>query len=223
MSEDYRHLYVATNPAMPGLVKIGMSSAGAKSRVEGLGSSSSLPAAFHLIDYVAIPPEVPLGELRDLEREVHRRLDGCRYSENREFFRVHPDKALDVIREVKQDALRFRSQGLTATGKPRQPTLPDTPRGTSRADRHRARRRVAEEDRKARRHWHVWLQPEGKQTEESLVTALNRDRKTYWSKSGAASRVKRERHREAHAEFILCSDVACPAYGKRRSETYAKV
>ena len=84
-------IYVLTNKAMPGLVKIGFSTKDPMLRVEEL-SGTGLPFAFDL-EYDAL-----VSEPRDVEQKVHKRLVGCR--EAKEFFRIDVRTAVATIREV---------------------------------------------------------------------------------------------------------------------------
>lgn len=213
MASDVNQLYVMVNPTMPGLVKVGLTTVGVDDRAIGL--SSGLPSRFQVHGYVELPG-ISQEELRALEQEAHKRLEKYRYSKDREFFTSSPDQALAVLREVKQAALQYRSQGLTFTGAPRQPTLPSTPRSKTRDQQRREARLAAALDRKARQHWHIWIEAE--RNDNRQVIALNVDTRIYWSKSGAIGRVKREGSRQIHAVFTLCQDTMCPAYGKRRTD-----
>ena len=91
-------IYVLTNKAMPGLVKIGFSTKDPIFRVEEL-SGTGLPFAFDL-EYDAL-----VNEPRDVEQKVHKRLAEQR--EAKEFFRTDVPRAVATIREI-----------LTEDGKP---------------------------------------------------------------------------------------------------------
>jgi hypothetical protein len=84
-------VYVLTNRAMPGLVKIGYSTKDPALRARELeGTGQPLP--FMLVfDVVVFDP-------RDVEQEVHRLLAGCH--EAKEFFRTSPADAIDTIRSA---------------------------------------------------------------------------------------------------------------------------
>lgn len=217
MSDDIRQLYVLTNPALPGLVKVGMTTAGIESRMKSLSSPSNIPEPYRCFGLVEFPGTTQ-KDLYDCEQEAHRRLRSARHSEHREFFTSPPEEALSVLEDVKRDALRYVEQGLSVTGAPVQRDLPGVragikPQGFSRAE---AARRAAREDKKARRHWHVWKQSE--EADNKQVIGLTLDPTTYWSKSGAVGRVKREGSSGTHADFMQCNDIQCPNYGKRRNE-----
>ena len=213
MASDVRQLYVMVNPTIPGLVKVGMTTVGVNDRARGL--SSGLPTHFQVHGYVELP-SISESELHALEREAHKRLEQYRYSKDREFFTLSPDQALKVLREVKQAALRYKSQGLTVTGDSQQPSLPNTPPSKTRYEQRREARLAAKLDQRARQHWHVWV--EAGRNHSRQVIALELDPRIYWSKTGVTRRVKREMSRQIHAEFILCQDTTCSKYGKRRTE-----
>ena len=217
MSDDIRQLYVLTNPALPGLVKVGMTTAGIEGRMKSLSSPSNIPEPYQCFGLVDFPGTTPT-DLRDCEQEAHQRLRTARHSEDREFFTVAPEEALSVLEDVKRDALRYVEQGLSVTGSPVQRDLPGVRAGTKhqRFSKAEAARRSAREDKKARRHWHVWKQSE--EADNKQVIGLTLDPTTYWTKSGAVGRVKREGSTGTHANFILCNDIQCPNYGKRRNE-----
>jgi hypothetical protein len=84
-------VYVLTNRAMPGLVKIGYSTKDPALRARELEGTGQ-PHPFVLVfDVVVFDP-------RDVEQEVHRLLAGCH--EAKEFFRTSPAYAIDTIRSA---------------------------------------------------------------------------------------------------------------------------
>jgi hypothetical protein len=84
-------IYVLVNPSLEGLVKIGFSTKDPAIRVKEL-SSTGVPRTF-LIAYEAI-----VENPRDLEQRVHSSLK--LHHENKEFFRITPEEAVAVIRDV---------------------------------------------------------------------------------------------------------------------------
>lgn len=78
-------IYILTNEAMPGLVKIGFTTTSIEQRIREL-DSTGIPLSFECF-YAAIVKEGKLVErkLHDLFRDVRVRL-------NREFFRVDPER-----------------------------------------------------------------------------------------------------------------------------------
>lgn len=91
---DGGYVYVLTNPAMPGLVKIGLTRAHPGTRAWQLSAPTGVPAQFEVYGYVStLSPAM-------VETDVHQRLDSHRFSENREFFEIAPEIALQTIEAV---------------------------------------------------------------------------------------------------------------------------
>lgn len=129
--------------------------------------------------------------LYDLEAEIGERLQRFRIDEDKGVFNLPPTDALQTLREIIQD-------------------------GSSVPNRAWSQGLARKRDAKSRRHWHVWVQS-GK-NEVGQVVTLTSDMRIYWSKSGAQGRAKRHKQNLLHADFLLCTDQACPAYGKRRTD-----
>ena len=92
-------VYILTNEAMPGLVKVGRTSGNLADRIKGL-SNTSVPLAFDLF-YAC---EVVDGAF--VETNLHDAFGDHRISKNREFFRIQPERVraallLAQLREVK--------------------------------------------------------------------------------------------------------------------------
>ena len=92
-------LYVLTNPTMPGYVKIGFTGITPEKRAEQLSKSTG----------VALPFDVAWAfhcyNAEQLEKEVHRHLDGQRIAGNREFFDISVNEAKDIINKFGQNYL----------------------------------------------------------------------------------------------------------------------
>ena len=86
-------VYVLTNEAMPGLVKIGYTMNDPAIRAEEL-SGSSVPLPF-VVAYKALV----IGP-KQIEQEVHGKLDSKRLNEKREFFKCEPFEAIRYIRDT---------------------------------------------------------------------------------------------------------------------------
>jgi len=90
------YLYVMTHPAWGkiGIVKIGMTRQDPKRRAAQITSVSGLiaPCSVHCWAYVA--------DRRVAEREVHTRLRQYRVRRRRELFRITPEFAAVVVRDV---------------------------------------------------------------------------------------------------------------------------
>jgi hypothetical protein len=92
-------VYILTNEAMPGLVKVGRTSGNLADRIKGL-SNTSVPLAFDLF-YAC---EVVDGAF--VETNLHDAFGGHRISKNREFFRIQPERVraallLAQLKEIK--------------------------------------------------------------------------------------------------------------------------
>src|SRR5262249_18080395 len=80
-------VYILTNPAMPGLVKIGRTSdgVGVETRLRQL-DTTCLPLPFEC--FYAVEVE----DAQKVERALHDAFDDHRIRSNREFFRLSPDR-----------------------------------------------------------------------------------------------------------------------------------
>lgn len=88
-------VYIFSNPAMPGLVKIGHTKQlSATARLNQLSAASGVPLPFE--ECFSFPTEYP--ELR--ETEVHQRLERFRLSKDREFFRIEAFDAMHYVADV---------------------------------------------------------------------------------------------------------------------------
>jgi hypothetical protein len=89
---DLSIVYVLTNPAMPGLVKIGMTgSSDADERVAQLYTSGvPFPFKLEFACRVANPAEV--------ESALHRAFAPNRVNPKREFFKIEPDQAIAILK-----------------------------------------------------------------------------------------------------------------------------
>lgn len=85
-------LYVISSPSLPGLVKIGCTRRlNPALRVREL-SSSSLPEPYHAHCFVFS------DDCFELENNIHKYFDKERVNPDREFFRIEPKDAIDVLR-----------------------------------------------------------------------------------------------------------------------------
>ena len=105
------YVYVLVNRAMPGLVKIGISSKLPSERASEL-STTGVPHPFEVRYYCEA--EDPSA----CEGEIHRALDPHRVSNDREFFRVSVDSAVAAIRNLVQPLAEWeRETGHSAHGR----------------------------------------------------------------------------------------------------------
>jgi hypothetical protein len=99
-TSDYDNwVYILSNHAMPGYIKIGFTKLSPEERAIQLSNTTSLPLpfkvewAFHCYN----------GE--QLEKEVHRHLESSRITGNREFFDLTVDEAKEIITKFGQNYL----------------------------------------------------------------------------------------------------------------------
>ena len=83
-------VYVLSNPYMPQIFKIGMTTTSPESRARELSSATGVPAAFKL--EAAFYSHSPL----DAEKEIHEALDDWRVNESREFFELDLQEIINV-------------------------------------------------------------------------------------------------------------------------------
>lgn len=84
-------IYVLTNEAMPGLVKIGLTTDSVESRIATLSATSGVPLPFECHFAAQIPEEVNLAKL---EKILHQLFADHRINPKREFFKVEPEKVV---------------------------------------------------------------------------------------------------------------------------------
>lgn len=96
MQHNFGYVYVLTNPAMPGLVKIGKTTRRPEARLLELSSATAVPQQFELA-YQCVFDDCHMAE-----RLIHNILEeqGLRAAKNREFFTMSADEARLVIDEV---------------------------------------------------------------------------------------------------------------------------
>jgi len=87
-------VYVATNPSMPGLAKIGFTVREPTARVAELSQSTGVPTPFKL-EYAE-----HVVDCREAESAVHRELRQVRRSKDREFFELSARRAAMSIAAV---------------------------------------------------------------------------------------------------------------------------
>jgi hypothetical protein len=88
--ERMGYLYVATNEAMPGLVKVGFTDTSLSQRMSEL-HSTGVPTPF-TTELVIKVDDAPLAE-----KLIHRALTDFRVASNREFFKCHANVAIEAV------------------------------------------------------------------------------------------------------------------------------
>jgi T5orf172 domain-containing protein len=85
------YLYILSNPAMPGLLKIGLTTRTVPDRVAELSAATGVPSAF------AVEAYFESSDPQEHEKAVHRKLQNRRVA-GKEFFRVSLDEAIESLR-----------------------------------------------------------------------------------------------------------------------------
>lgn len=91
MDPKMGYIYVMTNMAMPGLVKIGMTARSLDERTRELNRATGVPGRFE----VCQSWEIPATRLSESEKHVHRELRSHRHS--KEFFKLSSGEAIRLI------------------------------------------------------------------------------------------------------------------------------
>ena len=88
-------VYVLTNPAMPGIVKIGMTDrSDVKRRMAELYSSSGVPLPFDCV----VAREIEGRKAGEIENALHAAFDPQRINRSREFFELDPEQVEVLLR-----------------------------------------------------------------------------------------------------------------------------
>ena len=93
MKNKEGYVYILTNRAMPGLVKIGRTKKPPKDRAAQL-YTSGVPLPFEVYAYLRVKNP------RLVEKRLHKRFERQRINPKREFFKVKPRKAHAALYEV---------------------------------------------------------------------------------------------------------------------------
>lgn len=91
---DIGYVYLLSNPAMPGMVKIGFTCGETEKRVAELSSSTSVPLPF-VMEY-----EVFTENPQKYEVMIHEKLKKYRVSTFREFFNIDTNDAIKFINKT---------------------------------------------------------------------------------------------------------------------------
>ena len=106
------YVYVLTNPAMPGMVKIGKTSAdNAEDRASNL-YTTGVPLPFH-VEFAA-----KVQDSARVEKALHNAFKDSRVNPRREFFRIDPDQAIEILRllDVEDATDEVRAEVSSAIG-----------------------------------------------------------------------------------------------------------
>lgn len=94
MSDTYQIVYVLTNPAMPGLVKIGMTTqSGVDGRLKQL-YTTGVPVPFECVYACQV------ADADKVESALHFAFGDSRINKNREFFKLNAERAISILKLV---------------------------------------------------------------------------------------------------------------------------
>jgi hypothetical protein len=101
------YMYILSNPAMPGLLKIGFTNRDVKERIAELSSATGVPKSFE-IEYYCLTRDV-----EEIEGKVHQHLSAHRAS-GKEFFKVTLIDAVELIDSLVRKVEPDRSCNVAA-------------------------------------------------------------------------------------------------------------
>ncbi len=93
MKKPVGRVYILTNQAMPGLVKIGFTKNSVEERVREL-FTTGVPSEFK------IEFQIECRDPEGVEQAIHERLASDRHGSNREFFKMPPVEAAKIVKEI---------------------------------------------------------------------------------------------------------------------------
>jgi hypothetical protein len=88
-------VYILTNPAMPDLIKIGITSNTLNQRIAELSRSSGVPLPFEV--YYACE----VDDMENVEKNIHDAFDDFRINPRREFFKMNPERVISALKLTK--------------------------------------------------------------------------------------------------------------------------
>jgi hypothetical protein len=119
MKQPVGRVYVLSNEAMPGLLKIGYTMNTVEGRVKELSIATGVPTEFE-IQY-----QVECRDPAGVEACTHAELDEKRYNKGREFFAISLEEAVQVIRSYAGDFLEEEFLNPADDSEYSRPTLAD--------------------------------------------------------------------------------------------------
>src|ERR1700686_5233716 len=96
------YVYILLNASFPHLVKIGNTTGSPEERAKDLSRATGVPTPF------VVAHRVYVGNCEHAEKDSHRCLDEFREHRRREFFRISPKEAIQLVDEV---AARYPAYG----------------------------------------------------------------------------------------------------------------
>jgi hypothetical protein len=95
-SEGKYWIYILSNDSMPNMVKIGHTKLTPEERARQISTGTGVPTPFK----VEFAFKCHEGEF--LEDEIHKYLDSYRINNNREFFGIKINEAINIVKEIGQ-------------------------------------------------------------------------------------------------------------------------
>ncbi len=102
-------VYVLTNDAMPGIVKIGITEDSVEARIKSL-DNTSLPLPFRF--YFAIESK----RYKEIEKLAHDTFSAFRIRENREFFKMDPERAVSALKISGDKEIKIANKMIDEAG-----------------------------------------------------------------------------------------------------------
>ncbi len=102
-------VYILTNDAMPGIIKIGITDGTVEDRIKNL-DNTSLPLPYRF--YFAIKS----SRYKDIEKLAHNAFSEYRVRENREFFRIDPERAVSALRISGENEIKLKNEMIDESG-----------------------------------------------------------------------------------------------------------
>lgn len=99
-------VYVLTNEAMPGYVKIGMTQTSVEQRVLELSRSTSVPLPFECFFAVRVK------NMRQVEHALHDAFGDHRKNPRREFFMLSPERVVAILKLLGEEVTPSRDVGV---------------------------------------------------------------------------------------------------------------
>ena len=114
-------VYILTNDAMPGIIKIGITEESVENRIKSL-DNTSLPLPFRF--YFAIESK----RYKEIEKLAHDTFSAFRLRENREFFKMDPERAVSALRISGDKEIKLTNKMIDDSGTDIEEKIPATRR-----------------------------------------------------------------------------------------------
>ena len=102
-------VYILTNDAMPGIIKIGITEDSVEARIKSL-DNTSLPIPFRF--YFAIESK----RYKEIEKLAHDTFSAFRIRENREFFKMDPERAVSALKISGDKEIKLSNKMIDDSG-----------------------------------------------------------------------------------------------------------